>query len=578
MSSLWATGQNLLSRIPPQSLPILLVTFIIICITTRFLSRDNVDPGEHTSTKGAKSAPTVPYWIPYLGHIPQMVINADAFLSGLRKLFPRGAFSLNFLGGTHTVIFKPGLVSPLINLPAHIADGHESSKHLMKSNFGYPRSKADMETYDKMQEDLLLQYRKLTSEPSLSQMVDRTVQRLRHNIAEFVTFNDSQVDQTVWERTADAVTTENAKGEVVVAADLYDLVRNFIGLTANVSLFGTDFVENFPDFWENLWMFDEGFVVLAMDLPALLPIGKAIRARRARYEAMRCLREFEIALDKVRDGEDPGPEWSDLDNVSPLIQGRVDEVYRKHNMTIKQRSACEFGLAWAMNANSNPFVFWLLWRIYSDAVLLSRIREEIEPYIVLEKPALGFGAAFNCALRIDTIDTDGLLNKCPLLKAAYIETLRVDVGSWSLKAIREDIIISDKENSAEKLLLRGGTYAHGAHELHHMNPDAFEDPTDWRIDRHIKWTAANEKGEKEPVVDMGSIRPYGGGVSMCKGRQFAAKEILVFTASIIMMYDMQPAGGGPWKLPEQAKAAGTKRPTSSTRVWIKSRELPKKES
>lgn len=513
MAGLLAAGQSLLlhilSRIPPQSLPVLAVTFIIICITTRFLSGNNVDSGVHASTRGAKPAPAIPYWIPYLGHIPQMAFNSDGFLAGLRKLYPNGAFSLNFLGRTHTIIFKPGLVSSLINLPAHIADGHASAKHLMKSNFGYPRSRGDLETYDAMIDDLVLQYKMLLSEPSLSQMVDRTTLRLRHNISEFVTFNDSQIDQTEWERSADAATVEDASGEVVVEADLFDLVRNFIALTANASLFGTDFVENFPHFWEQLWKFDEGFLVLAMDLPAFLPIGNAIRARRGRYQAMSCLHEFEVALETEREGGDPGPQWSDLDNVSPLIQGRLDHVYRKHKMSIRQRTACDLGLAWAMNANSNPFVFWMLWRIYSDAVLLCRIREEIEPYLVLEKPPVGFGAAFGVALRIESIDMDGLVNKCPLLKAAYIETLRIDVGAWSLKEVREDTIVSDNDGSAEKVLLPLGTYAHGAHELHHMNPDVFENPTEWRIHRHIKWTAPNEKGEKEPVVDMGVIRSYG---------------------------------------------------------------------
>lgn len=60
---------------------------------------------------------------------------------------------------------------------------------------------------------------------------------------------------------------------------------------------------------------------------------------------------------------------------------------------------------------------------------------------------------------------------------------------------------------------------------------------------------------------------------MCKGRQFAVKEILIFTATILTTYDMQPVGGGPWKLPKQSNGAGTKHPASSTRVWIKARAM-----
>lgn len=510
MAGLLALVQGLLSHIQQQHLVVLAITFTVVCISTRILSGNNARTSNASHSGEAKVAPAIPYWVPYLGHVPQMAFNSENFLAGLRKLYPGGAFSLNFLGGVHTVIFKPGLTASLINHPVHIADGYASSKHLMKSNFGWPRGKASLEKYDKMLDDLLVIYKKLSSEPTLGQMVDRTVERLRHNIADFVTFNESEVDQVEWEKYANAETLQDKTGEAVVEADLYDLVRNFIAMTANVSLFGTDFVENYPQFWQHLWRFDEGFMALAADLPVWLPISKAIAARRARSQAMACMRAFETALESDREGRKPTPEWADIDNVSPLIQSRVDEVYRKYDLTIEQRASCEFGLAWAMNANSNPLVFWLLWRINSDAVLLARIRDEIAPYVVIEKPAHGFGSAFKQALRIESIDVEGLANNCPLLKAAYIETLRVDVSAWSFKVIREDAIISDKDGSSEKFLLPKGTYAHGAHELNHMNPDAFKEPKEWYIERHIKWDAPNEKGEKRPVgADMGVVRPYG---------------------------------------------------------------------
>lgn len=510
MAGLLALAQGLLSHIQQQHLAVLAITFTVVCISTRLLTGNNGRTVDDSHSGGAKVAPAVPYWIPYLGHIPQMAFNSEGFLAGLRNLYPGGVFSLNFLGGVHTIIFKPGLTTSLVNQPVHIADGYASSKHLMKSNFGWPRNKASLEAYDKMIDDLIVLYKMLSSEPNFSQMVDKTVQRLRHNIADFVTFNESEVDQTDWEKSADAETVQDKTGEQVVEADLYDLVRNFIAMTANVSLFGTDFVENYPRFWQHLWRFDEGFMALAADLPSWLPIGTAIAARRARSDALACLRAFETALESDREGEKPTPEWADLDNVSTVVQTRVDDVFRKHNLTIEQRASLDLALAWAMNANSNPLVFWLLWRINSDAVLLARIRDEIAPYVAIEKPAHGFGSAFKAALRIESIDVEGLVNNCPLLKAAYIETLRVDVGSWSFKVIKEDAIISEKDESSEKFLLPKGTYAHGAHELNHMNPDVFEDPKEWSIERHLKWDTSSEKGEKRPLeADMGFVRPFG---------------------------------------------------------------------
>lgn len=65
---------------------------------------------------------------------------------------------------------------------------------------------------------------------------------------------------------------------------------------------------------------------------------------------------------------------------------------------------------------------------------------------------------------------------------------------------------------------------------------------------------------------------------MCEDGQFAFKEILLFTAAIIAVYDIQPIGGGEWEFPKYKKTAGTKYPTSSTRVWIRSRPTAAKSS
>lgn len=62
---------------------------------------------------------------------------------------------------------------------------------------------------------------------------------------------------------------------------------------------------------------------------------------------------------------------------------------------------------------------------------------------------------------------------------------------------------------------------------------------------------------------------------MCKGRAFAMRELIIYTAVIITMWEMQPAGGrGEWPTLKTSKQAATKHPTGKCRVWIKRRELP----
>lgn len=61
------------------------------------------------------------------------------------------------------------------------------------------------------------------------------------------------------------------------------------------------------------------------------------------------------------------------------------------------------------------------------------------------------------------------------------------------------------------------------------------------------------------------------GEQLGQGREFAIREIVLFSAAIIAMYDIQPVGGAPWKLPKQTTTVGAKCPLTSTRVWVKSR-------
>jgi hypothetical protein len=60
---------------------------------------------------------------------------------------------------------------------------------------------------------------------------------------------------------------------------------------------------------------------------------------------------------------------------------------------------------------------------------------------------------------------------------------------------------------------------------------------------------------------------------MCKGRGFALKEALMYTASIITMWEIQPAGGGPWKMPKHRRATGVYGTGDDTRVWLTRRKF-----
>ncbi|KAK3673650.1 hypothetical protein LTR78_006555 [Recurvomyces mirabilis] len=540
------------------------IGLLLVLIATRIYT-GFVASRTRQSRDGANTVPAVPYWLPLIGHIPNMALDATTFVSSLRDSMSPGIFTLNFFGGRHNIIHNPSLATALMNQKSTIATSDDVSRHILSVVFGFPKQEQDK--YDAALPEMLTCYKHLLSEPSLGNMTRDTGERLRGRIMDFVTGSESLVDQMPWERTSGVETTKNKSGESVVEASLLPLVRDYAAHITNPSLVGSDFLANYPDFFEDIWTLDKGILMLATGLPRWFPVPALTRAHIARQRILAAVDTFHVMLDKHMEGEKPDSKWSSLDDVGSLVMARMS-VYRKYGWSIRARAATEHSLLWAANANSDTLIFWMINRIYADKALLAMVREEIAPYVRVVQPKSDLPIAESP--RLETFDIDGLCNSCPLLKSCYIECLRLDAAPWSLKIVKQDFVLQGRDKEAPSWQLRKGDYAHVAHDLHNTDPASFPNPDAWKPDRHIKF----DKGEKSQVADMGSIRPYGGGASMCKGRAFAFKQAMLFPAAMIAMWDIEPAGGGDWKMPRHRKATGVYNSNDDTRVWVKRRSLP----
>ncbi|PIA91978.1 Cholesterol 7-alpha-monooxygenase [Cercospora beticola] len=553
-------------QLPLQNMTatILLATVVVI-IVTRIASSSNT---KSRHQNGALTVPAHPYWLPLLGHIPQMGLDGESFLNGLRSIYRNGAFALNFGGSRHNIVYTPGHVTALINAKKENADAETVAKKLMINLFCFPKNEFDK--YDAAYKELVECYREILTNPGLEHMMNNTARRAQDNINNLVSYLESPVDQMPWEKKANTVLlVDEADGKSappsVVEASLFPLLRDFVAWTAVPSIVGTDFLANYPEFIQDVWTFDMGFLMMAASLPRWLPIPALTRAHIARKACVEKLDTFHENLEKYFEGQPLESKWSSLDDISTLIRART-EVYRKHNFSIRARTAIDWALMWAANANSNSFVFWMINRIYDDRVLLAQLREEIAPYVTITQERTGL--PIEPSPQITKIDVDRLCDSCPLLKSVYVETLRLDTAPWSFKAVNQDFILQSREKGAEPLLLRKGEYVHAAHDLHNTDPNYWNDPMTFKPDRHIK-----KDSDGKSTADLGSIRPYGGGASMCKGRAFALKEAMTFTATIISLWEIEPKGGGKWKMPKHKKATGTYTTTEDTRVWISRRKL-----
>lgn len=60
---------------------------------------------------------------------------------------------------------------------------------------------------------------------------------------------------------------------------------------------------------------------------------------------------------------------------------------------------------------------------------------------------------------------------------------------------------------------------------------------------------------------------------MCKGRAYAARELIVITAALLSTYDIEPVGGKTWGNVKVVKSTSTKHPAQTVKAWIRRREV-----
>ncbi|KAM0248185.1 hypothetical protein ACHAP5_003566 [Fusarium lateritium] len=558
-------NETLIPQARRYPLHAILVTAIILFITTRLFT------GKSSSTRkdGSKTPPLAPFWVPLFGHAPRIFISPSSALTRLRNRYAQGVFSIRLFQSIHSFVFRPSLAASLLEQPESIADKEYVARRLMMTNFGL--SKKDLAAYDKAAAEVHQVTKEYLSGSHLDDLSKATLRDLDDNAADAISFNSYPTDQMEWERMANAELLED-KEEKTMALDFFELMKTFIARTATISVFGTDFVEIYPDIWPHLWIFNDAFHSLAMGVPVWAPFPSSQRARFALSRLRTFMREFHDELDKFLSDEEPETKWQDFHTVSPLVRART-EVYRKHGLSSDVRAAFDVALLWSTTVNSTSLISWSLFELYQDRVLLSQIREQITPFVKIVLPKNEFGGAVWIPPQIEKLDLEGLLTECPLLKGVYLETLRLYGGGWSARYLKEDVTLKDKE---ESFVLKKGTFAHVINDLHHSDPRSFTDSKVWQVGRYLE-DIVNEKGVKTQRINPYSIQASDGSLTMCDDADFTLRKVLMYVSVFISLYDLEPAGTERWPSPSVVKGVASAQPWRSVRLWAKRRITPQAE-
>ena len=183
-------------------------------------------------------------------------------------------------------------------------------------------------------------------------------------------------------------------------------------------------------------------------------------------------------------------------------------------------------------ANTVPTAFWLVYHIFSDAVVREECRKEVSQAVQNQDGTL-------------TIDLNFLLTSCPTLISTYQEVFRYHGMANSVRVVSENHMLDNRY-----LLKKSGLVMISA-RAQHSNPAIWgEDVHQFQHKRFVK-----QESSKEQRLNPVAFRGFGGGTTLCPGRHFATAEILMLATMILLRFHVRPAKDASWERPSTAKSS-----------------------
>ncbi|RJE22509.1 Cytochrome p450 [Aspergillus sclerotialis] len=405
--------------------------------------------------------------------------------------------------------------------------------------------------------------------PNVYESSTSLIRLIKRESPNLVTFCRSPVDQAPWERASHAVVGDS--NPTVCEVNLFALVRNFVGHVTTSAFMGQALNDTFPRLLEDLWKLDDQLVPLSLGVSRWIPLPGASTACAARGQLLHALTVFHEAFTSWEDGIDPGIKFRDFDDVSEPVKRQI-QTLRKFNLGASASAPGHLSLLWALNARVATIAFWNILRIFSDRSLLEDVRKEIAPCASAMRPSREeTGFPFQEPPRL-SIDPEGLQNSCPLLKASYYETLRLDTAPLSFRKLTSDISLTESiEDAQDAGLTHRRTYRIKKgenivipHGIFHKDAKYFSNPDQYDPRRFIQTDhGTGAKAHMHPMKPVGGIFGYDSCMSV-------EREILPFVAAIVAMWEIEPASDKDLIIPERKIANMTFLPKKDIRVKLRS--------
>ncbi|ESK95650.1 7-alpha-hydroxycholest-4-en-3-one 12-alpha-hydroxylase-like [Moniliophthora roreri MCA 2997] len=297
-----------------------------------------------------------------------------------------------------------------------------------------------------------------------------------------------------------------AVSDAVVELPLQEFVGSNLYAATVMAFFGPHFS---PESWSDFAHLDRNMYYLLNWIP--------FHGKEGREARSRVVSHIDGYL-KTAWSQDEGQ----LEGVPDFVSNMVGEMV-KSGLSLHEQTTALLMILWGMNGNVIQVVFWTLSYLMAEPDILKRVTADIRNAVA------------------ETVnDVEDLLSAEPavldqprfkLLDSLFQETMRLCLHPTSIREALCDTVIAASDNRLFSIL-KGEQIIVDIRGLH-LDPSFFPEPEKFKFDRFLHLDGYPEwQGVKTFV-------PWGGGLSMCKGRNYARHIYKIFLILCLDMFDIE---------------------------------------
>ncbi|KAF1996687.1 cytochrome P450 [Amniculicola lignicola CBS 123094] len=312
-----------------------------------------------------------------------------------------------------------------------------------------------------------------------------------------------------------AETVELLAAQAPKTLKLFDWIKKEITHATTEAVYGPKNPFRDAKVREDYYKFEPGIITLLLNIFPTLFAKESVQARK---DIVDSFHNYFTSR-----GHEEGSGF-----VKAHYQHKIDQ-----GLTGRDIASFEIGGIVAIMSNTIPAAFWLLYHTITDAAILAECRKEVIDCCKISEDTC-------------TLDIAQVKASCPVLLSILKETLRFHGIGTSVRIVMQDHLLDGKY-----LLKKGGVVMIPGVVQHTSIPAYGETVGEFQHKRFVR-----SPGRKRP--NPVAFRGFGGGSTLCPGRNFASTEVLAFVALAIVRFDFEPTKGE-WVFPTtyNANMAGT---------------------